>query len=158
MRQTYDARENHGSSSTRSPRASTCFDLSTQYELASTFLRVQEHYESPRFHGRIFTLEEYMDWYAAENGKLYATTRTGSGFNVPSNGVCSRFSMASSIRSSEKEKRLLGLFQRTCSGRFYVIGIFDEGHKGSLTHELAHALFFVDQGYRDAVPRGDARL
>src|SRR5262249_19669839 len=33
----------------------------TQYGLAATFLRVQEHYESSRFSGRVFTLEQYMD-------------------------------------------------------------------------------------------------
>ena len=36
----------------------------SQYELASTFLRFQEHYESARFKNRVFTLEEFMDWYA----------------------------------------------------------------------------------------------
>ena len=39
--------------------------FNTQYELASTFLRIQEHWESSRFSGRVFSLEEYMDWYAA---------------------------------------------------------------------------------------------
>ena len=42
----------------------------TQYELAATFLRVQEHYESPKFHGRVFSLEQYMDWYAADRGNF----------------------------------------------------------------------------------------
>jgi hypothetical protein len=36
-------------------------------------------------------------------------------------------------------------------GRFYVIGIYDGGKKGTLTHELAHALFFIDDDYRQAV-------
>jgi hypothetical protein len=55
----------------------------TQYELTSTFLRVQEHYESPQFHGRIFTLEQYMDWYVADNG-AFTYFQDWSGFNVPS--------------------------------------------------------------------------
>ena len=55
----------------------------TQYELTSTFLRVQEHYESPQFHGRIFTLEQYMDWYVARYGS-FSYYQDWSGFNVPS--------------------------------------------------------------------------
>lgn len=31
----------------------------TQRELCSTFLRFQEHYESPEFRGKVFSLAEY---------------------------------------------------------------------------------------------------
>src|SRR5512138_554281 len=55
----------------------------TLYELASTFLRFQEHYESPRFRNRIFSLEEFMDWYAEKTGAFTYFT-DWSGFNVPS--------------------------------------------------------------------------
>ena len=41
-----------------------------QYTLASAFLRFQEHYESPKFRGEIFSLEEFMDWYAVEVGNF----------------------------------------------------------------------------------------
>ena len=111
----------------------------TQYELTSTFLRVQEHYESPQFHGRIFTLEQYMDWYVAENG-AFTYFQDWSGFNVPSTAF-QPFYEGKFDPLTRKEKRLLGLF-RNLHGRFYVIGIYDDGKKGTLTHELAHALFF----------------
>jgi hypothetical protein len=55
----------------------------TQYEITSSFLRIQEHYESPHFSGRVFTLEEFMDWYAAEYG-AFTYLEDWSGFNVPS--------------------------------------------------------------------------
>lgn len=120
----------------------------TQYELTSTFLRIQEHYESPKFHGRIFTLEQYMDWYAAENG-AFTYFQDWSGFNVPSTAF-EPFYEGRFDPLSEKEKRLLGLF-RNVRGRFYVIGIYEGGKKGTLTHELAHALFFINDDYRHAV-------
>lgn len=119
-----------------------------QYELTSTFLRVQEHYESPQFHGRIFTLEQYMDWYVAENG-AFTYYQDWSGFNVPSTAF-EPFYDGKFDPLTSKEKRLLGLF-KNLQGRFYVIGIYDGGKKGTLTHELAHALFFIDEGYRKAV-------
>jgi hypothetical protein len=120
----------------------------TQYELTSTFLRVQEHYESPQFHGRIFTLEQYMDWYVAENG-AFTYFQDWSGFNVPSIAF-QPFYAGKFDPLTRKEERLLAQF-RNLQGRFYAIGIYERGKKGTLTHELAHALFFIDEGYRKAV-------
>ncbi|MCA6119736.1 ABC transporter ATP-binding protein [Bradyrhizobium sp. WSM 1738] len=120
----------------------------TQYELTSTFLRVQEHYESPQFHGRIFTLEQYMDWYVAENG-AFTYFQDWSGFNVPSTAL-RPFYEGKFDPLTSKEKWLLGLF-RNLRGRFYIIGIYEGGKKGTLTHEFAHALFFIDDAYREAV-------
>jgi len=116
----------------------------TQYELTSTFLRVQEHYESPQFHGRIFTLEQYMDWYVAENG-AFTYFQDWSGFNVPSTAF-QPFYEGKFDPLTRKEKRLLALFGNL-QGRFYVIGVYDDGK----THELAHALLFIDDDYRKAV-------
>jgi hypothetical protein len=119
-----------------------------QYELTSTFLRVQEHYESPQFHGRIFTLEQYMDWYVAETG-AFTYFQDWSGFNVPSMAFQSFYEGKFDPLTS-KEKRLLGLF-KNLHGRFYVIGIYNGGKKRTLIHELAHALFFINNEYRHAV-------
>jgi hypothetical protein len=119
----------------------------TQYELAATFLRVQEHYESPKFHGRIFSLEQYMDWYAVRYGN-FTYYQDWSGFNVPSTAFAP-FYDGKFDPLSEKEKQLLRLFENLRE-RFYVIGIYDSAAKSSLTHELAHALFFTDDAYREA--------
>jgi hypothetical protein len=120
----------------------------TQYELAATFLRVQEHYESPRFHGRIFSLQQFMDWYAKRYGN-FTYYEDWAGFNVPSTAL-QPFYKGKFDPLSEKEKKFLGLF-KGLRERFYVIGIYDSAAKNNLTHELAHALFFVDDGYRNAV-------
>ncbi|CUT10151.1 hypothetical protein BF49_1231 [Bradyrhizobium sp.] len=119
----------------------------TQYELTSTFLRVQEHYESPEFHGRVFSLEQYMDWYAEQYGN-FTYYQDWSGFNVPSTAFAPFYTGAFDPLT-RKERRLLRFFERL-RGRFYVIGIY-QGHGSTLTHELAHALFFTDAGYRKGV-------
>lgn len=120
----------------------------TQFELAATFLRVQEYYESPRFHGRIFSLEQFMDWYAERYGN-FTYYQDWTGFNVPSTAF-KPFYDGKFDPLSEKEKALLRLF-KGLRGRFYVIGVCDSGGKDSFSHELAHALFFIDDGYRRAV-------
>jgi hypothetical protein len=60
-----------------------------QYDLASTFLRFQEHYESPEFAGKVFTLDEYKNWYinhsprASKDG-VFTYYEDWNGFNIPS--------------------------------------------------------------------------
>jgi hypothetical protein len=117
----------------------------TQYELASTFLRIQEHYESSRFRNRVFTLEEYMDWYASEFGD-FTYFQDWSGFNVPSTAFAP-FYDGQFDPLLKKEQRLLNRFRRV-RPPFYVIGV--ASHQ-DLKHELAHALFFTRTDYQRAV-------
>lgn len=117
----------------------------SQYELAATFLRIQEHYESSRFRRRVFTLEEYMDWYAATFG-AFTYFEDWSGFNVPSSAF-DPFLEGRFDPLLGKEARLLRRFRRE-RRPFYVIGISSDA---DLRHELAHALFFTRPAYRKAV-------
>jgi hypothetical protein len=117
----------------------------TQYELAATFLRVQEHYESRRFRNRVFSLEQYMDWYAKEFG-AFTYYEDWSGFNVPSTAL-EPFQRGEFDPLSMKEQRLLRLF-RDARAPFYVIGIAADA---DLKHEIAHALYFTRTAYRKAV-------
>ena len=72
-----------------------------------------------------------------------------TGFNIPSTAL-QPFYDGRFDPLSEKEKQFLRLF-KGLQERFYVIGVYDAGMKDSLTHELAHALFFIDNSYRMAV-------
>jgi hypothetical protein len=120
-------------------------EFDTQYLLASTFLRIQEHYESSRFRNRVFSLEEFMDWYASEFG-AFTYFEDWSGFNVPSEAF-EPFYRGEFTPLSKKEERLLDLFRRE-SAPFYVIGL---AAKEDLKHELAHALFYTQPSYKKAV-------
>lgn len=120
----------------------------SQYELASTFLRVQEHYESRRFSGQVFSLEEFMDWYAAQHGK-FSYFEDWSGFNVPS-AALRPFFRGKFDPLLEKEKNLLRQFRRLREP-YYIIGVSDEGSEESLTHEIAHALFTTNVDYKAAI-------
>ncbi len=120
----------------------------TQYELAATFLRFQEHYESSRFSGRVFTLEEFMDWYASRFGN-FTYYGDWSGFNVPSDALAP-FYAGDFDPLLEKEKRLLRMFERE-RPPFYVIGVTNACSREDLKHELAHALYFRVPAYRHAV-------
>lgn len=122
--------------------------FASQYDLASTFLRFQEYYESSHFAGRVFSLEEFMDWYAAQFGS-FSYFEDWAGFNIPST-VFEPFADGKFDPLLEKEKRLIRLFEKEREP-FYVIGVCASSARDDLTHELAHALFFRNDAYRNAV-------
>ncbi len=115
--------------------------------MTSTFLRFQEYYESPEFRGKIFTLEEYMDWYASREGK-FTYFDDWAGFNIPSN-VLMPFYGGLFDPLMEKEKALLNFF-KNMRGDFYVIGT-TKGSDDVTLHEIIHGLFFLFPAYRQDV-------
>ncbi len=121
-----------------------------QHLAAATFLRFQEHYESPRFRDRIFTWEEFMDWYAAEKG-AFTYLEDWSGFNIPSS-VLRAFRDGLFDPLTEKERALLEL-AHGLPEPFYLIGTI-AGKEDDLRHEIVHGLFSVSLTYRAAVIAG----
>lgn len=125
-----------------------------QYELASTFLRLQEFYESPKFAGKYFGLETYMDWYAAEYGN-FTYTKDWNGFNVPGNVVRKFFSAKGFLgRLLRKEEDFMLLLADYLAAdnkeKFYIIGVHGEGTttRDVMKHEYAHAFYYLNKEYK----------
>lgn len=118
----------------------------SQYDLAATFMRMQEYYESPKFKGKEIVLEEYMDWYAAEYGN-FTYTVDWNGFNVPGNVVRKFFEVHQDILL-QKEHKLFDLLAPWIEGkeRFYVIGVHEMDN--TLDHEFSHAFYYLDTSYK----------
>jgi hypothetical protein len=93
----------------------------------------------------VFTLEQYMDWYAARFG-AFTYFEDWGGFNVPSTAL-EPFYQGWFDPLLQKESRLLRRF-RHVRRPFYVIGIAADA---DLRHELAHALFFTEPAYQAEV-------
>lgn len=128
-----------------------CIVAKSQYYAAATFMRFQEHYESPSpyFRDRDFDRERYEDWYAEENGN-FTYYSDWMGFNFPA-CVLEPFLSGKFDPLYRKEERLLNMF-RHAIGDFYVIGTY----QGSdfiygLKHEFVHGLFYLDAAYREKV-------
>lgn len=125
-----------------------------QFELASTFLRFQEYYESPEFRGKIFALEEFKKWYIANSPKGKETGEftyyeDWSGFNVPSYTL-EPFYDGKFDPLTNKEQNLLDSFKGRREKRFYIIGTCGK-EKNSLKHEMAHGLFYTNPEYKKEV-------
>ncbi len=124
--------------------------FATQEEVASTFLRFQEHYESPEFRGKIFTLDEYKAWYIRTMGG-FTYYQDWAGFNFPSR-VLEPFYEGKFDPLTEKEKSLLELFRPYRGTRFYIIATFDgAGELGTVHHETAHAFYYMNDAYHREV-------
>ena len=127
--------------------------FATRYECAATFLRLEEFYESP-FKGiyrKHFTLEEYMDRYAQENGNFTYTT-DWEGFNVPGNIVRMFFKRSSPFWHNMlcKETILYNNLVDVINSRkrFYLIGTSNEDGHDAIDHEYAHGFWYLNKYYR----------
>lgn len=118
-----------------------------QLALTSLFLRFQEHYESPKFRGKIFTLGQFRDWYARENGGFTYHT-DWNGFNIPSY-VLEPFIKGLFDPLTDEERQFLDLFKDR-TDKYYIIGTHEDA-SGTLDHEVCHGLYYINSEYQKEV-------
>lgn len=121
----------------------------SQDELGLTFMRFQEHYESPNpdFKSKIFTQGQLKRWYS----ETYGSNSYHShwvGFNFPSS-VLTPFKDGLFDPLTSEEKRLLDLFKYR-QDKFYIIGA---QNNNVLRHELSHALYASNPKYKEAIDK-----
>lgn len=119
----------------------------SQEELGNTFIRFQEHYESPNkdFRNKIFTAGQVRSWYSTQYGAdTYHHDWTG--FNFPSN-VLLPFRQGLFDPLTTEEKNLLDLLKYRYD-HFYIIGAQNQS---VLRHELAHALYAYCVKYKVSI-------
>lgn len=128
----------------------------TQYDISSTFLRVQEFYESPfkEIRKRFFTHEQCMDLHAHKDN-IFSYFEDWAGFNIPGN-VFDKWVRLFGDDLWDKEKELVDLVyeqleKKSNKFKFYVIGSFLREDERILDHELSHAWFYLDPEYKQTM-------
>lgn len=119
----------------------------SQEELSQTFMRFQEHYESPnpQFRGNIFTRGQYLNWYSQTYGAAtYHIDWTG--FNFPSY-ILEPFKSGLFDPLTDQESNLVNLLKYR-TDKFYIIGANSDS---IIRHELAHALYYHDKKYAQTI-------
>lgn len=120
-------------------------------EMTLTLCRVQEYYESSHDHirGKHFTWIDFIDTFTDERGRLDYFS-FWSGFNFPGSSYL-RFlqDFEGDLSAREDAFRRCVLSATGGRGNFYVIGTL-EGAEATIKHELLHALYCVDSGYRQS--------
>lgn len=124
------------------------FLFDTKERMANTFLRFQEHYESPVYAGKMFTVDEFKSWYAEKYKSMYESD--WSGFNFPGAAYKS-FREAAGIDLLTEEERTLSQVFDKLKKKFYVIGTLVTADQETVDHEIAHAMFNMDAQYRTQV-------
>lgn len=121
----------------------------TNYLMNATLIRFQEYYESPKFKGKPFTLEEYMDWYVlAEEGK-FDYFEWVEGVNIPTS-VLVDFNKAVQSELGRKERILYNYFKHVGVDG-YIIATSKTSYDGVLMHETAHGIYDLKPKYRREV-------
>ncbi len=123
--------------------------FANERDVSKTFLRFQEHYESPEFAGKIFSQKEFRKWYKAKHGKFNYHKVWYDGFNIPSH-ILKKFYSGEFNPLTKKEKIILELFREHVHN-YYIIAVHDKKDKSILHHEIAHALFFTDNNYKKEI-------
>lgn len=129
----------------------------TSAHMAKTLLRFQEHYESPKFRGEYFTLDEFQKWRVSKTGEFtYYTDWTG--FNFPS-WVLQPFKDCK-FEPMDPQEELVVAMARNMPEPFYLIAVANhrthpDGRQervttqtSALAHEIAHGLWSTNSEYR----------
>jgi len=143
-------------------------DFDNQYDLAMHFLRYQEYYEGVKFHKKIFTLVDYMEWYSKTQCerkdkkkrrlRMFSYTADWSGFNIPGRVLEEVLPQVPDWNKYDDFMSIIYDMLKRKEGDhpFYLIGTYAGGasardSEGVLDHEVAHALYTVNKDYRIAV-------
>ena len=118
-------------------------EFGSLHSLCSTLMRFQEYYESPEFHGKVFTREEFEEWYAYKFGK-FSYYEDWSGFNIPRRSFEEVLIHFPDLTSNERFVLSLVL-PSDCK---YIVGCV-EGDMDTLIHEVAHGMYHIYNGYRE---------
>ena len=120
--------------------------MPTEFLLSATFLRFTEHFESPAYRNKVFSLGEFKEWFRKTKGEgEFDYYESWGGFNVPDYSfdafLSGRFNPL-----SPQEKALLKVVS-TLNKPFYIIGTPGRYDGETLRHETAHGLFHVNSEY-----------
>ena len=126
------------------------FIAKTQHELTSTFVRLEEFYESPfpEIQGKYFTLRKFKELYAAsrEDGK-FTYFQDWGGFNIPGDSILEFNKLFQD--KTKKEEAILSIISKYIkynNNKFYIIGTI--GEVEALDHEYAHAQYYLNPEYK----------
>lgn len=133
-----------------------CVQFKDSYDLAMTFLRYQECYESnsPQFKNRSFAIVDYMRWYAKNLGNgEFTYVKDWGGFNIPSKII--EMNMAPGFIKDwnmyDSEMRLIDKTiksaQKNDGYGYYLIGTCASDIT-TLRHEVAHGLYATNNDYK----------
>jgi hypothetical protein len=123
-----------------------------KYDLAMTFLRYSEFYESQQkgVVGSAFQITDYMRWYAVERSHgVFTYPEDWVGFNIPSEELDKIIGKELIPDRNAYDDIMLGIYRiirLRRKERFCLIGI--DKPSDTLAHEFAHGFYYFCPEYR----------
>jgi hypothetical protein len=130
--------------------------VADDYDRAMLFLRAQEYYENPKFKGKIFDIWDFIKDYSKDKeGFTYAKDWTG--FNLPFNKASYLYDNLHIYSFTKYDTIFNTILGRIDCEDSYIIGV-DKLEGEIFNHELAHALYYTNQLYKEEVDQLTSRL
>jgi hypothetical protein len=126
--------------------------MDNSYDLAMTFCRVQEFYESPykEIRGKYFTMAEFQRLYTMRRGSdCFTYPSDWAGFNIPSQILWDCYGYFSNFQDLNQYDEVMQEIYETISPceKFYIIGS-QTGNQTTIDHEVAHAFYYLYPVYK----------
>lgn len=119
-------------------------------DLSKPVLRIQENYEGRKYKSKSVSMRQFKKWYKARRKDTQFTYyEDWLGFNFPGQAVLDFLELYKD-KMNEAEKEFISKLDLTKIASQYVIAVL-EGDSDTLLHEMAHALFYLDSGYKAKV-------
>jgi hypothetical protein len=125
------------------------FKFNSLRNMALALGRVQDHAEHPYFKGKVFSLEEIVDYYHERDEDYF---NSSDGFNIPASAFKAFWEGLFEISPEETEVLEVLGGHVTPQDDFYVIATADKQDPGdgcAYDHELAHALWYTQPEYQE---------
>jgi len=122
------------------------------YLMNATLIRFQEYYESPKFKGKAFDLEDFMDWYADREGKFdYFETIEGMNFPIQ---MMDDMGKTVDCPFERKEGLVWDYFENdSIYEDGYIIATAKTSMMGAKAHEIAHGMYYLIPAYRREITK-----
>jgi hypothetical protein len=132
--------------------------IQDEYDLAMTFCRLQEFYESPfkQIRGKTFEMDEFQRLYAKKFGDgVFTYPADWAGFNVPGD-IMDKFMSVTFPDWGNSYDCTVDHIHWTITDEYeaynetrpyYLIGAGPED-KDTINHEICHALYYLDKDYK----------
>jgi hypothetical protein len=127
--------------------------IDDRYDLAMTFCRIQEFYESSfsEIRGKVFSMIEFQRMYSKKYGEgAFTYTNDWAGFNVPSTVIWNLY-YGSKIKDFNEYdlvfQKIIDEISFKNTEKYYLIGTMSEDTE-TINHEVAHAFYCLNPKYR----------
>ena len=127
------------------------FEFDNRKELTLSFCRAEEYYEGkPSVNGKYISFETFIDEFMTDDGVI-DYFYSWSGFNIPSKYYL-EWSNQNAADKTKWELKLANVISQKLdiSKPFYIIGALEGAHD-VINHELAHALYSLNEKYKSSV-------